>query len=241
MHGGGATPRAYLPDLHALFVGNGVAVLAYDKRGVGQSGGDLLGERADEFTIDTLARDAQAASRFLTSLPEIDRARVGLAGHSQAGWIMPLAASRESAVRFLVDFAGPAVTQGETDLYDDLTGGGNAVPQLTPTEIDNEVLARGPSGVDPIPWLRALRIPSFFAYGELDPQVPTRLSVQRLQPVAAEAGRDFTDRGLFEGEPCACRDPEWPHDGDARVEHLRSRSLPGRPGLAACTGPRALR
>jgi alpha-beta hydrolase superfamily lysophospholipase len=39
VHGSGRTPRAYLPDLQVLLVHNGVAVLAYDKRGIGQSAG----------------------------------------------------------------------------------------------------------------------------------------------------------------------------------------------------------
>ena len=43
-------------------------------------------------------------------MDEIDAARVGLAGHSQAGWEIPLAASRETALRFAVIFAGTAVT-----------------------------------------------------------------------------------------------------------------------------------
>src|SRR5262249_13147885 len=46
VHGSGRTTRAYLPDLQALLVHDGVAVLAYDKRGVGQSGGSYPGEAA---------------------------------------------------------------------------------------------------------------------------------------------------------------------------------------------------
>ena len=77
VHGSGSTERAYLPDLQALLVRNGVAVLAYDKRGVGQSGGSYPGESPTAAAIDVLARDAAAASRFLRSQPEIDPARVG--------------------------------------------------------------------------------------------------------------------------------------------------------------------
>src|SRR5262249_60040150 len=36
LQGSGATTRSYLPDLQALLVRNGVAVLAYDKRGIRQ-------------------------------------------------------------------------------------------------------------------------------------------------------------------------------------------------------------
>ena len=192
VHGSGATERAYLPDLQALLVRNGVAVLAYDKRGIGQSSGSYPGESPTAGAIDVLARDAAAASRFLRSQPEIDPARVGLAGHSQAGWIAPLAGSRDPVIRFLVIFSGPAVTADENDLYQDLTGQGEQPAQQTDAEIDAQVLARGPGGVDPIPWVRRLRIPVLWVYGGRDRHIPPRLSARRLEPIAREAGRDFT-------------------------------------------------
>ena len=192
VHGSGPTERAYLPDLQALLVRNGVAVLAYDKRGIGQSSGSYPGESPTPDAIDVLARDAVAASRFLRAQPEIDPARVGLAGHSQAGWIMPLAGSREPKIRFLVVFSGPAVTADENDLYQDLTGQGERPAEQTDDEIDAEVLASGPGGVDPIPWIRRLRVPVLWLYGGRDRHIPPRLSARRLEPIAREAGRDFT-------------------------------------------------
>lgn len=190
--GSGATLRAYLPDLQALLVDSGVAVLAYDKRGIAQSGGRYPGESPTDGAIDILAADAQAASRWLARQVDVDPARVGLAGHSQAGWIMPLAASREPAVRFLIAFAGPAVSADETDLFQDLTGQGERPSQLSDDEIEAEVAKRGPSGFDPIAAIRALRIPALWLYGGLDRHIPSRMSARRLEPIAAEPGRDFT-------------------------------------------------
>lgn len=192
--GSGETSRAYLPELQALFVRNGIAVLAYDKRGIGQSGGTYPGEAPTAGTIDVLARDASAAVRFLAEQPEIDHARIGLAGHSQAGWIMPLAATRTSAVRFLVVFSGPAVTADEVDLYQNLTGQGERPQGQSDSAIDAMVLAAGRHGVDPMPWIRRLRIPALWLYGGRDEHVPTRLSAVRLEPVAREHGRDFSLR-----------------------------------------------
>lgn len=120
-----------------MLVRNGVAVLAYDKRGIGQSGGQYPGESPTEDTIDVLARDAAAAARFLAAQPEIDPARVGLAGHSQAGWIMPLAHTREPALHELI---GPAVTADEVDLDQDLAGSGDRPQTLADAEIDEQVL-----------------------------------------------------------------------------------------------------
>jgi hypothetical protein len=95
--GSGPTTREYLPELQALLLHDGVAVLAYDKRGVGASSGSYPGESPTDAAIDQLARDAAAAARFLAARPEVDPERVGLAGHSQAGWIMPLAGTRAAA------------------------------------------------------------------------------------------------------------------------------------------------
>jgi dienelactone hydrolase len=192
VHGSGPTQRAYFVDVQALLVGSGVGVLAYDKRGVGQSGGSYTGDLATEQTIDGLARDAEAAARFLAAQPEVDRSRVGLAGHSQAGWILPRAGSREPAVRFLIALAGPTVTQGETDYWNLLTGSGQRVPERSDAELEAEVERQGPSGVDPIPAIRSLRIPALWVYGGVDRQIPTRLSLRRLEPLLREPGRDFS-------------------------------------------------
>ena len=81
-----------------MFVSRGIAVLSYDKRGIGQSSGHYPGDFASVTTIDQLAGDAAAAARFLVAQPGIDPKRVGLVGISQAGWIIPQAAVR-SAVR----------------------------------------------------------------------------------------------------------------------------------------------
>ena len=189
--GSGPTTREYLPELQALLLHAGVAVLAYDKRGVGKSGGSYPGESPTATTIDQLARDAAAAARYLTTRPEVDPARVGLAGHSQAGWIMPLAATREAAVRFLVSFSGPAVTADENDRYQSLAGEGERPQRLSDAEVDAQVERAGPGGVDPLPWIAALRIPALWLYGSLDHIVPPRLSAKRLAPFVAESGRDF--------------------------------------------------
>jgi dienelactone hydrolase len=190
--GSGPTTREYLPELQALLLHDGVAVLAYDKRGVGASSGSYPGESPTDAAIDQLARDAAAAARFLAARPEVDPERVGLAGHSQAGWIMPLAATREAAIRFLVAFSGPAVTADENDRYQALAGEGERPQRLSDAQVDAQVEKAGPGGVDPLPWIARLRIPALWLYGALDHIVPPRLSAKRLAPFAAEPGRDFT-------------------------------------------------
>ena len=82
----------------------GIAVLRYDKRGVGKS----TGNRSEATTLD-LAADAEAAVRFLRSRPEVDTRRIGVIGHSEGGLIAPLLASRDPGLAFVVMLAGPGV------------------------------------------------------------------------------------------------------------------------------------
>ncbi|MEP6813351.1 MAG: alpha/beta hydrolase, partial [Actinomycetota bacterium] len=122
VHGSGPASREEFQTFTAYLTSQGVAVVAGDKRGIGQSTGMYPGERASESTIAVLARDAEAEIRFVAALPQIDRTRVGLFGDSQAGWIIPLAAEREHAVRWAVPLVGPTVTAGESDTWGSLAG-----------------------------------------------------------------------------------------------------------------------
>ena len=204
VHGSGPSKRDEGQYMTSILVRRGIAVLAYDKRGNGQSRGNYPGEQASTQTIDTLARDAQAAAGFLAAQPEIDARRVGLVGGSQAGWIIPLAASRAPVSWSLIE-SGPVVSVGESDFFASLTGQGQSPLTRPIEEIEDEVQRAGPSGFDPLPALRALRIPIYWAYGGLDRHQPTGLDVHVLQQLRAETGADYTwrvfpngDHGLFE-------------------------------------------
>ena len=47
----------------------------------------------------------------------VDPSRVGLYGHSQGGWVAPLAASLSRGVAFIVAVSGPGVTPAEQGMY----------------------------------------------------------------------------------------------------------------------------
>jgi dienelactone hydrolase len=205
VHGSGPSKREEGQYMTSVLLRRGIAVLAYDKRGNGQSSGSYPGEQASPQTVDILARDAQAAAGFLAVQPEIDARRIGLVGGSQAGWIIPLAASRAPQVSWALIESGPVVTVGESDFFASLTGQGQAPLTRPIEEIEDEVRRAGPSGFDPLPSLRALRIPIYWAYGGLDRHQPTGLDVPVLQQLRAQTGADYTwrvfpngDHGLFE-------------------------------------------
>ncbi len=94
----------------------GIAVLRYDKRGVGAS----TGHYATATTAD-FAADAEAAVAWLKTRGEVDAQHIGLIGHSEGGLIAPMVAVRDASVAFSVLLAGPGlrgdrlmVLQGET-------------------------------------------------------------------------------------------------------------------------------
>lgn len=83
---------------------NGIAVLRYDDRGTGKSKGNMT-----KATSLTLADDAAAAVAYLLERAEIDKSRIGLAGHSEGGLIAPIVASQSGHIAFIVSLAGPGV------------------------------------------------------------------------------------------------------------------------------------
>ena len=111
VHGSGAENRAYMLPWARFLIRHGIAVLGYDKRGVGESTGDWTAA-----TYEDLAGDAVAAVEYLKTRHDIDAAQIGLLGISQAGWIMPLAAVRTKDVAFLISISGAGVTPAETTI-----------------------------------------------------------------------------------------------------------------------------
>lgn len=191
-HGAGQAPRSFNASIARYANHLGLVTLSCDKRGIAQSGGRYPGEFPSEEAVDQYARDVAAQARFLAAQPEVDPARVGVAGASQAGWIMPPAAVREPRIRFMVGLVSPTLTQGETDLWADLNDQGRSPPSRSDAEMEGEVRRSGPSGVDPMPSIRAMRIPGLWLYGAKDRTVPSRLCIERLDPLTREPGRDFT-------------------------------------------------
>jgi len=67
----------------------GLAVLQYDKRGVGANATILDYNVWGNVTFDYLARDAQKALDVLLNQPEVDRSKVVLVGHSEGTTVVP--------------------------------------------------------------------------------------------------------------------------------------------------------
>jgi uncharacterized protein len=193
VHGSGRSERLRYkgtPMIHAM-VAAGVAVLSYDKRGVGESGGACC--PGDKGHFNLMAADAVGAVNALRSRPEIDRAHIGLIGGSQAGWIIPLAAARSShEVAFIALVDAPVVSFGEEELYSDKTGDSGPLGKVERAVITVGGLRHpGPSGFNPQAPLRQLTIPGIWLYGGQDQSQPTADDLKVLARLKAQ-GKNFT-------------------------------------------------
>ena len=138
VHASGAEDREYVLPFARFLIRHGMAVLGYDKRGVGRSTGDW-----NTASFDDLAGDVVAAFEYLKTRTDIDRSQIGLLGWSQAGWVMPLAAVRAKDLAFLISISGAGIPAAET----------------TVDQAQNEMRARGmrPEGIQQIVGLMKLQ------------------------------------------------------------------------------------
>jgi pimeloyl-ACP methyl ester carboxylesterase len=95
-------------SLQRMLPAQGIAAFVYDKRGTGHSGGKYT----QDYSL--LADDAVAAVATARSSAGDRLGRIGFQGGSQAGWIVPLAASR-TKVDFAIVCFGLAVNALEED------------------------------------------------------------------------------------------------------------------------------
>jgi alpha-beta hydrolase superfamily lysophospholipase len=101
---GGGTRDAPLHRHLASFLPSlGVAAFIYDRRGEGASGG------RHGAPLVVLAGDVRAAVSVIARQPGVRSGRLGLWGHSQGGWIAPMAAAGNDMVAFLIVVAGSGV------------------------------------------------------------------------------------------------------------------------------------
>ena len=87
---------------------NGIAVLRYDDRGVGESEGDFSTATTKDFSEDT-----EAAIEFLKTKKGINKNKIGLIGHSEGGIIAPMVATNSDDIGYLILLAGQTLEGDE--------------------------------------------------------------------------------------------------------------------------------
>lgn len=118
IHGSGEQDRngyaSYIALLATHLTKAGLVVLTYDKRGTGLSDGDWNSAGFRE-----LSSDAVAGLALLRQRADVDAARVGLGGSSQAGWVAATAVRDGAAPAFaiLIGAAGAALSVEEQNIY----------------------------------------------------------------------------------------------------------------------------
>ena len=171
------------------FVSRGYATLCFDKRGVGQSTGQYIpaNPQNSSAVFEDLASDIAAGVEFLRSRPEIDRNRIGLAGASQAGWIVPIAAAK-SHPAFMLLVVAPTVSIGVENFYSNIVELTNA-----PVEEGYKQLPsfNGFHGFDPRPVLESLNVPGLWLLAGADRSIPTPATVAILDQLIA-SGKPYT-------------------------------------------------
>ncbi len=110
---------------------NGIAVLRYDDRGTGSSQGAFAKATSEDF-----AADAEAAFNYLKTRKEINKSKIGLAGHSEGGIIAPMVALKHPDVAFIVLLAGTAIPGDELMLLQNyLLGKADGMPEAELTKL----------------------------------------------------------------------------------------------------------
>lgn len=111
--GMGPNDRDYTMLDHKLFLvladhltRKGIAVLRFDKRGVGKS----TGQFDATLTSRDFADDVLAGVQYLKGRKEINAKQIGLIGHSEGGMIAPMVAAESGDVSFLVLMAAAVAT-----------------------------------------------------------------------------------------------------------------------------------
>ncbi|OXA76345.1 hypothetical protein SAMN05444397_10173 [Flavobacterium aquidurense] len=178
----------------------GIAVLTYDKRGVGESGGVYVGPTVGTNNIDTtnlnlLADDASAAVITFRNYLKDKKTPIGLVGFSQAGWIIPIAASKNPKIEFMVLFSCPTITTLEQLRFQFYTNGNNNFWENHTESDAREHIKNDPdkyqfTATDPKIPLNTLSIPGIWLFGEKDIQIPVKLCIEQLNTLKAQ-GKPF--------------------------------------------------
>ncbi|MEL6123427.1 MAG: alpha/beta hydrolase [Bacteroidota bacterium] len=192
VHGSGQEPR--MSQLAEMLAHEQIAVLTYDKRGIAASGGVYVGPEVGTNNVDStnlrvLAQDASSAIDIMHS--HFPTLQLGLMGASQAGWIIPLAASLNQEVELMVLFSCLLVTAREQLRFQFYTDGRSDFWEHHTDADAREHTFSDPdryefTDTDPRETLRELSIPGLWIFGEQDIQVPVQICIDYLDVYQAD-------------------------------------------------------
>ncbi|MFC0777889.1 alpha/beta hydrolase family protein [Flavobacterium sp. HJSW_4] len=198
IHGSGQEKR--MIDFATTLANNGIAVLTYDKRGVGESQGVYAGpevgtNNVDFSNLNLLSLDASAAVNTLSKSLSNNKIAIGLIGGSQAGWIIPLAAEKNKKVKFMTIFSGALITVKEQLRFQFYTNGDKNFWDTHSEEEARKHVFNDPDkyefiDTNPNDVLSKLSIPGLWIFGGKDIQVPVKLSIEYLDKLKSK-GKNY--------------------------------------------------
>lgn len=201
--------------------GKGFAALYYDKRGVGDSGGVYVGEGNGSFkNLDLLSDDAAAAVKTLQKDSRFKNLPFGFFGNSQAGWIIPWAATK-STIDFFALWSGPVCTVSEETHFSRLA---ESDPKFWDKHTSEEVkdymrtITYAQDDVDPLSSLEKLSIPGLWMLGEKDNSIPIDITIDRLNKLKL-SGKTHYQYKVYKGAGHALNVPTLFEDTVSWLNH----------------------
>ena len=210
----------------------GVAVLRFDDRGVGESGGR---ESAVKSTTADFADDVRSIITWLRARSDVDGARIMLAGHSEGAIMAPMIAATDPRLRAIALMAGPAYDGRRVILFQNRESIDN-VPGLTAAQRDS-LWKTVPAGLDSLaksnPWMgffmsykplvtaRKVKQPVLLLQGATDHQVTPEQADSLLAALRSSGNRDVTLRKFPATNHLFVSDPSGSISGYAQLKNVR--------------------
>jgi alpha-beta hydrolase superfamily lysophospholipase len=184
----------------------GIAVLRFDDRGTGASGGNHATATSRDF-----ADDVRALVAWLRARPDIDADRIALLGHSEGGLIAPLVAAEDPQLAGIALLAGPAYTGARIIDFQQRSAISQAYPSARAVTRDSmyraaraqlDSMARSQPWLrefltyDPLPTARRVRVPVLILQGETDLQVTAEQADTLAAAFRAGGNTDVTTHRL---------------------------------------------
>lgn len=202
VHGSGRVTRDGAGSWPHYFADLGFAVLAVDKRGVGKSGGKYSLPRGgrDNFPhMQRRSKDVAAAVQALRKRDDIQQGRIGLAGASQAGWVIPMATNHTSLAFAVILYGGatPLSVEGE---YSRMASENASGAKLESVEkLIEELRSYKPSDIGIDKELAQMKFPCLWLYGYRDRSNPSQICEELINEIGSREHRDFTVKAFPNG------------------------------------------
>ena len=212
----------------------GIAVLRYDERGVGATGGQFAAATSADF-----ADDIRTIVAWLRKRDDIDPARIVLLGHSEGGMLAPMVAANDAGLAGIVLMAGPSQS-GRRILEFQLRNGAlrdtslsaarrDSVLRTVPRLLDS-LVASTPwmsffAAHDPIGTIRKVKVPVLILQGGTDQQVTPEQAGELAAALRGAGNRRVQSRTFPETNHLFLADPSGFPGGYTRLPSSAVRAV----------------